>query len=522
MWMATVAPPASISSDALPSRAASSRQTWANAILPVTITLAAAVLRFHSIAAKSFWLDEGISFDIARLPSHRLLYELWHRQPNMSPYFVLLHFWLALGSGEGFIRALSVLFSVGTIPVVYALGARLFGRHAGLLAAWFLAINAYHIRYAQEARAYAMVVFLAALASWLFVRNIEEPAGAHWKEYTAVCALCAYSHFYGALIVAAHFVSLAFLPRGQADWRKMVRSFRWFTLFMVPIAVFSAKTGAAPVNWLPPVNWGTLPKFGIVFAGNYGLRLLILDLAMIGLAALGAVRTLRQGGRTFETWRYGLLASWLFAPLGMALGASLLRPLFFPRYLSPCLPALVLLIAAGITRLRWATLSLVFCAAISPGSLLGTISYYQTDFDLYRADWRAAAAYVFDHAQPGDSVYSYQVNQEPFEFYRWQRRPAPAWPKTLNPPLNSDEAKEDFVAIPGTVVRSAWPVGGRVWLLLPYIDNPTGRPDPADLAVRDWFASGRHRAEVQRLPLIEVMLFVDDATDSSQVANNRP
>jgi hypothetical protein len=165
---------------------------------------------------------------------------------------------------------------------------------------------------------------------------------------------------------------------------------------------------------------------------------------------------------------------------------------------------------------------MVVCAAISAGSLLGTISYYQTDLDLYRADWRAAAAYVLDHAQPGDSVYSYQVNQEPFEFYRWQRRPAPAWPKTLNPPLYSDEAEDDFVAIPGAAVRSARPVGGRVWLLLPYIDNPTGKPDPSELAVRDWFASGRHRADVQRLPLIEVVLFADDGTGPSKVANNRP
>jgi mannosyltransferase len=479
-------------------------------------------LRFHSIAAKSFWLDEGMSVEIARLPWHQLFFELWHREANMAPYYVLLRLWLALGSSEGFIRALSVLFSVGTIPVVYALGARLFGRSTGLLAAWFLAINAYHIRYAQEARAYAMVVFLAALATWLFVKNIEEPAAAHWKEYTAVCVLCAYSHFYGALIVAAHFVSLAFLPRGQADWRKLLPSLGWFTCFMIPIAVFSAKTGTAPVNWIPPVNWGTLPKFGIVFAGNYGPRLLLLDLGMISLAAVGAVQMRREGGRAFETWGYGLLFSWLLAPLGIVLGASLVRPLFSPRFLSPCLPALLLLVAAGFTRVRREALSLALCAAISAGSLLGTISYYETDFDLYRADWRAAAAYVFDHAQPGDSVYSYQANQEPFEFYRWQRRPAPAWPKTLNPPLTSDDAKEDFAVIPGTVLRSARPAGERVWLLLPYIDNPTGKPDPADLAVRDWFASGRHRAEDQRLPLIEVVRFVADPTDSSQVANNRP
>jgi mannosyltransferase len=204
--MATLAPPPPVSADEMPAQASRTRQAWGDAILLVVITLAAAALRFHFIGAKSFWLDEGFSFGIARLPWRQMVLDLWHHDLNMSLYFVLLHFWLALGSSEGFIRVLSALFSVGAIPVVYALGARLLGHPGGLLASWLLAVNAFHIRYAQEARSYALVVFLAALASWLFVKNIEEPAAARWNAYSAVCVLCTYSHFYGALIVVAHIV----------------------------------------------------------------------------------------------------------------------------------------------------------------------------------------------------------------------------------------------------------------------------------------------------------------------------
>src|SRR5712692_6465637 len=149
------------------------------------ITLVAAILRWHGIASKSFWLDEGISVEIARLPWRQFLYVLRHREINMALYYLLLHFWLAMGSTEGFIRGFSVLFSVATVPVLCALGARLFGRRAGLLAAWLLSINAYHIRYAQEARSYALVVFFATLATWLLVRNLQEPASARWAAYTA-------------------------------------------------------------------------------------------------------------------------------------------------------------------------------------------------------------------------------------------------------------------------------------------------------------------------------------------------
>lgn len=462
-----------------------------------------------------------MSVEIARLPWHQLFLDLWHREANMAPYYVLLHAWLALGSGEGLIRSLSVLFSVATIPVVYALGARLFGRPAGLLAAWFLAVNAYHIRYAQEARAYAMVVFFAALASWLFVKNIEDPANAHWNAYTAVCVLCAYSHFYGGLIVVSHGVSLAFLPPGQTDWRKIRWTLGWFSMFMVPIAVFSAQIGTGPLNWIPRIDRDTLPTVAILFAGNYGPGLMILDLAMVGMAAFSAVRVWREAGRTVQSWRYGLLFSWLCVAPGTVLLACLVRPLFSPRFFIPCLPALALLVAAGFTRLRWGVLSWILCAAISVGSLLGTNSYYRRDFDLYRPDWREAVAYALDHSQPGDSVYSDRANQESFEFYRWQRRPAPAWPKNLNPPINHDETEDDFVVIPGTELRSARPGGDRVWLLLPYT-GLGGKPLLDSASVRDWFASGRRSAEAQQFPWIEVVLYVADATNSPQAEKNDP
>ena len=130
------------------------------------------------------------------------------------------------GSSEGFIRALSVVFSVATIPVVYALGHRLFGRKTGLLAAWLLAANAYHVRYAQEARGYALVVFLAALSTWLLVRNLQDPRRARWGIYALVSALAVYAHFYAALILLAQAGSLMFLPPENLPWQELWRAAR--------------------------------------------------------------------------------------------------------------------------------------------------------------------------------------------------------------------------------------------------------------------------------------------------------
>ena len=61
-------------------------------------------------SAKSFWLDEGLSFDVARLPWARFLHAIGFHEMNMSFYFLVLRFWLVLGRSEASVRSLSVLF----------------------------------------------------------------------------------------------------------------------------------------------------------------------------------------------------------------------------------------------------------------------------------------------------------------------------------------------------------------------------------------------------------------------------
>src|SRR5581483_5599573 len=118
-------------------------------ILLLTITAIGALLRSLTISRKSFWLDEGVSVAIARLDWSNLLHILWRREANMGFYYLILRVWLHFGHSEAFIRALSLLFSVATIPVTYFLGKKLFTRKVGLIAASLLAAHAWQVRYAQ-------------------------------------------------------------------------------------------------------------------------------------------------------------------------------------------------------------------------------------------------------------------------------------------------------------------------------------------------------------------------------------
>jgi mannosyltransferase len=479
------------------------------------ITLVAAILRFHAITAKSFWLDEGISVEIARLPWRQFFYVLRHREINMALYYVLLHFWLSLGSTEAFIRGLSVLFSLATVPVLYALGVRVWGRTAGLLAAWLLAINAYHVRYAQEARGYVLVVFFATLATWLLIRHLQEPSSACWPAYTAACALAVYSHLFGALVVVAHGVSLGFLRRRELPSKDLLRSVRWLAYALVPIALIVVSVGASSTRWIPPASVRSVLQFFVMLAGNNGIRLLALDAVAAGFAVFGVCRQWRGSGRSLDFWGQIVVFSWLIVPVALVLLVSIVRPIFLARYLLACLPAAILVVAAGISTVKPRILAWIFVAAISIFSILGVFSYYLQDFDLERDDWRSATAYVLDRALPGDGAFFYQnFGRLPFEFYRSQKHPSPVWPAALVSANGADWAYRDSLfAYLSESLQDAGPGGNRVWLILDLDRGADGKPNMESTILRAVFGKGRHLVDEEHISQITILLFARDASN---------
>jgi mannosyltransferase len=491
--------------------------------LVVGITVVATVLRFHAISTKSFWLDEGISVELARLPWSDFFQVLWHREANMALYYVILRFWLVLGSTEGFIRGLSALFSVATVPALYLLGTRLFGRITGVLAAWLLALNAYHIRYAQDARSYSLLAFLAVVATWLFLRNLQAPKSAHWGAYTAVCVLLVYTHFYGGLLVLAHSVTLLFLPNDEVPWDKLIRSLLWFTIFMIPAALFILMTGTGPVNWIPPVRADTVLQFFSAFAGNFGLLLLALCAIPASFALFEGWKAMRPGRRGTTNWATALVVAWLFVPVMTVLAASAVRPLFFPRYLIPCLPALILLIAAGLSKMRPFLLSGAFYAAISIFSIFATLSYYKMDFDQLRDDWRSATAYLLDHAQPGDGVFFVGQQRMTFEFYRSMRQPPAAWPEVLEFSRGPKLTSRDFLlATYGDELREASQAGDRVWVVFGLDPDPGSPATRAGAILHAVFGGSGRLLQRQRFSGITIMLFARESEEAKRISDRLP
>jgi mannosyltransferase len=466
----------------------------------------AAVLRFHSLAAKSFWFDEGVSVAIARLDWYNFARILWRREANMSLYYFLLHFWLYFGGSEFFVRALSVLFAVASVPVIYLLGRRLFDSRVGLIAAVLLAVNAYHVQYSQDARSYSLMVFLCLLSSLYFLKSLSEPSRRNRLAYVLSSALAVYAQFFSLLLVSAQWASSKMLDRGQIQ--QFRRDWRWIAILVSPAIIFIATTGTGPLRWVHRPGPKDLWVFALHLAGNGGPWLLVACGTACTIACIPVWRMRAVRRACWEDWRYRFLLCWLLLPVLLTVGVSLIKPLFVPRYFIFCLPALFLLMACGIARLRSNALVVPALLCVLVVSFRGTASYYRQDLDIQRDDWQAATQYLLNHARSGDALlFHVPMGRMPYEFY-FTLKPGSAGPVVLYPRHGDRITFLDFVEKPNNAeLEGLLPQHPRTWLVLTYAKTQSGLPDERSIELTSLLERTYPTIEVHGFPGIEILLY---------------
>jgi hypothetical protein len=291
---------------------------------------------------------------------------------------------------------------------------------------------------------------------------------------------------------------------------------------MIPIAVFIARVGTGPINWIPKTRSDSVPNFLIAMAGNGGAALLAVDAIALAVAGFWGFVKLRAEGRTIKTWSDTLVWAWLLIPILLVLAASERQALFVGRYLMLCLPAFILLVSEGITRIRPIFLAWILGLVISAASIAGTLSYYHKDFDVGRDDWRSASSYIFSHARPGDDVFFYlNFGRIPFEYYRSVAHPSPAWPKALDTTAELSYRDFRFVNL-GESLANSRPAGNRVWVVLLYDTDPDGKPNSASLMCRAVFGKDRRLVDDKNFPKVTVLLYSRDSRDAGETPAASP
>ncbi|MGH2920112.1 MAG: glycosyltransferase family 39 protein, partial [Solirubrobacteraceae bacterium] len=167
------------------------------------VCVAGAALRFATLDAQSLWYDEAVTAQLLHLDVGTMLDAIGDSESTPPLYYVLAWLWTQLaGTGEAGLRSLSALLGSATIPVVWALGRRLGGDRAALVAAALAAANPLLIWFSQEARAYALLALLGALSALLWLRALDAPGdNRRLLAWGAVAALSLATHYFAVFLL---------------------------------------------------------------------------------------------------------------------------------------------------------------------------------------------------------------------------------------------------------------------------------------------------------------------------------
>ena len=455
------------------------------------IILLGTTLRLYNLTYHSLWFDEAISVRWATSSLARIWeVSMTLVEDRLPPlYYLLLKFWLGLaGSSEFSLRFPSVVAGVLLIPVVYAIGRRLFGRAVGLLAALLTALNPFLIWYSQEARMYALAVLLATAGVLCFLLAISRPPPRHlaWLGLGLAALAGLYTHLYSGFLWPALALWLVARPGlfKRVWWPFGLTMAGVLALFSpLALAIWRFSGESTPGQPLLGLGGRALDLFRafIIWQAPLSLQMgqwLTLGLGLFLLLGLG------WGVRQAGGWLVILLGLMPFAIASLLLFRSELA-FFGHRYFIVMLPWLLLLQALGAVKVlavgrRVLGIGYWILAGGLVVVLVGLTAWPvpgQWSPGAAKEVWRQSLVYLKTHARPEDAVFIHpEWVRFPYQYYQ-DRLQVPG--QTYASFFAVDPATDLDGPLNGVVARH-----GVVWLIQSHLELP----DP-ERRVEGWFAA---------------------------------
>jgi MFS family permease len=381
---------------------------WVMPVVVGTVVVVGVGLRF--VQRSPLWLDEALSVNISQLPVGDLLEALRH-DGHPPLYYLVLHYWMeVVGDGDVAVRALSGIFAVASLPLVWVAGRRLAGPQGARWALVVAALSPYWVRYATETRMYSLVMLLVLAGYLLLVDALERPTWRRLAGLAVVSGLLLLSHYWAFYLLAGVGMTVVLRawrrPEVRGTTVRVVLAIAAGALLFLPwLGGFLYQTTHTGTPWGEPFRPTAIVASVLMDMGGgtvteatlYGAVLLVLV-----LLGLFAVRS-RDGEvtldvRTSPTVRNELLVVGLVLAIGALVGIAT-SATFQSRYAAVVVPLILLAAAVGIARLPGRARLVVGAVYLGLATFgVGWVNYFQ------RTQSAEIAQAVSDRAQPGDVV----------------------------------------------------------------------------------------------------------------------
>ncbi len=425
-------------------------------------------VRWHGLASQSLWGDEGFTLWVSQLPPN----QIWQvAQSDTSPplYYLLLHFWIHwFGISETSLRGLSAFLESLCVPIFCLLAKKILAdKRAVTIAMSLFALCAFQVEYAQEARFYGLLLFLALASVYSAIAFLEMGSISSFGCVTLSLTAGLYAHnmmlFYlpgiallwfiypsdqrirqrsiwGLLCVAIVLLSYSpWIPSLRRQTQMVEKSF-WVSRPTAENVVESmfVLSGFKQDPWSIPIQpgavagqftWRTDGFLSMWSSSSRKARLLRFSVsAIMVLCLLGSLLNVRHANRK----KVAALFSYSFAPMALAFFVSRIsQPVYLNRAFIATSGIIPILFAAPhafqTTRLKrlFLVINLIALFAV-------TATLFEFLRSAQKADWRGATNYLVH--QPRERrklLFAEGIGQILFEYYNL---------RATNPSSNTDKA----------------------------------------------------------------------------------
>ncbi len=449
-------------------------------------TALAAVLCLVGLTTRSLSFDEAATVTIAAQHGSALGAAIGHDGGNMSGFYVLLHVLMNwFGDGELVLRLPSALASIATVALIGMIGLRLFGRRAALAAGLLAAVSLPLVFWAQNARGYAVMVALVTAAYLVFVSLDRDPRLRGWVAYVVLMSLATYASFVAVLVIPAQLLALL-SSRRRRRLAPFALAVMAIAVLCLPLIVLASQRGSGQLFWLPrPKHEIEVQVLQSLTSAGLGpsfhttaTTTLLLVTTLAGLIAVTVAYWPRRGGSR-DGGAVGLVLAWVLVPPLLTFAYSLLfQPLFLPRNLLVSVPAVALMLGAGLGHPR-------LPGRVALGVLLVLIGLralaLAPTYGVSPEPWRQASSFVLARAQAGDCLAFYPADGRMAFEYFYGRRPSPhqPLPPSILPTVPWGVVRpyvEDYATLSPAQLGVRRTRCRRLWLVSSHEGQPDGPP----------------------------------------------
>jgi mannosyltransferase len=373
--------------------------SYRDVLVPVAVTVLAALMRLPTLAQQSFWLDEGYTERLVRMSLGGMLHAIPRTESTPPVYYAAAWMWTRLfGDTEFGLRSLSALAGIVTIPVAWAVARRLAGTRAGAIAGLLLAVSPLMVWFSQEARAYALATLLATITLLCVVAWLRERRDRWLIGWALAAALGLATHYFVVFIVAPELVLMWHQARRSRSLTAASALVLAVGAALVPLALAQRGTGHA--DYIAQGSLGTrvlqVPKQ--LLLGYASPSQLLTSIVAAVLILAGALWPLIASPADRRRARVPLIVGLVCVVVPVVL-AVVGIDFLDTRNLLPALPPLYVSAAIGFAAFRRWPLGGVLAAGVAVISALAVV-LVDANARYQRDDWRGAATALGAAAAP--------------------------------------------------------------------------------------------------------------------------